>query len=162
LVLVDLIRNITRFLDKKSPKIYTRKKILYRRDYFLESLPRTRKILLIYIIIKKFGLDIYIPNITNILESELKHLFNTLSYYYIIILEDINQTSFNNRKNQETSKKKKKNIFFSGFFNIIDRIMSYENYLLFMTTNYIERLNKALIRPGRINKIISFKIFILE
>jgi mitochondrial chaperone BCS1 len=101
LALVDLIRNITRFLDKRSLEIYTRKGILYRRGYLLESLPGTGKILLIYIITRKFGLDIYIPSITNILEGELKYLFDTFSHRYIIILEDIDQAGLSDKEDQE-------------------------------------------------------------
>jgi mitochondrial chaperone BCS1 len=162
LVLADLIRNITRFLDKRSPLIYALKGILYRRGYLLESPPGTGKISLIYAIAGKFGLDIYVPSITNTLESELKHLFNTLSYRCIIILEDIDRAGLSNRRDQETSKEGRKNISLSGLLNIIDRISSHEGYLLFMTTNYIEKLDTALIRPGRINKTISFKISITK
>jgi mitochondrial chaperone BCS1 len=158
LVLADLIRNITRFLDKRSPEIYARKGIPYRRGYLLEGPPGTGKTSLIYAIAGKFGLDIYVPSITNILESELKHLFNTLSHRCIVILEDIDRAGFSDKGDQETSKEGRKDVSFSGLLNIIDGIASHEGHLLFMTTNYIERLDKALIRPGRIDKTISFKM----
>ena len=38
---------------------------------------------------------------------------------------------------------------FSGFLNALDGIRSQEGQILFMTTNHIEKLDPALLRPGR-------------
>ena len=40
---------------------------------------------------------------------------------------------------------------FSGLLNCLDGVVSTEERLVFMTTNYLERLDSALIRPGRID-----------
>ena len=40
---------------------------------------------------------------------------------------------------------------FSGLLNALDGVASAEGRILFMTTNYVERLDKALIRPGRVD-----------
>ena len=42
---------------------------------------------------------------------------------------------------------------FSGLLNAIDGVTSTEGRIVFMTTNYIERLDPALIRPGRVDMI---------
>ena len=42
-------------------------------------------------------------------------------------------------------------VTFSGLLNAIDGVMSQEGRLLFLTTNHIERLDPALICPGRID-----------
>ncbi len=39
----------------------------------------------------------------------------------------------------------------SGLLNAIDGVTSTEGRILFMTTNYEERLDPALIRPGRVD-----------
>ena len=39
----------------------------------------------------------------------------------------------------------------SGLLNCLDGVTSTEARILFMTTNYIERLDPALIRPGRVD-----------
>ena len=38
---------------------------------------------------------------------------------------------------------------FSGFLNALDGVRSQEGQILFMTTNHKERLDPALLRPGR-------------
>ena len=40
---------------------------------------------------------------------------------------------------------------FSGFLNALDGVASGEERVIFLTTNHIERLDPALIRPGRVD-----------
>lgn len=40
---------------------------------------------------------------------------------------------------------------FSGVLNALDGVAAGEERILFMTTNHIERLDPALIRPGRVD-----------
>jgi chaperone BCS1 len=42
-------------------------------------------------------------------------------------------------------------VTFSGFLNALDGVASGEERICFMTTNHIERLDPALIRPGRVD-----------
>jgi chaperone BCS1 len=44
-------------------------------------------------------------------------------------------------------------ITFSGFLNALDGVTSGEERIVFMTSNHIERLDPALIRPGRVDLI---------
>lgn len=40
---------------------------------------------------------------------------------------------------------------FSGLLNCLDGVASTEARILFMTTNYLNRLDPALVRPGRVD-----------
>ena len=42
-------------------------------------------------------------------------------------------------------------VTFSGFLNALDGVASGEERIIFLTTNHIERLDPALIRPGRVD-----------
>lgn len=44
----------------------------------------------------------------------------------------------------------------SGLLNILDGVASQEGRVLIMTTNHIEKLDKALIRPGRVDMTVKF------
>jgi len=44
----------------------------------------------------------------------------------------------------------------SGLLNILDGVASQEGRVLIMTTNHPEKLDKALIRPGRVDKMVEF------
>ena len=55
-----------------------------------------------------------------------------------------------------TNHKPASQISFSGLLNAIDGVASHEGRILIMTTNYRERLDPALIRPGRVDVEIEF------
>ncbi|KAK6336811.1 hypothetical protein TWF718_009599 [Orbilia javanica] len=64
------------------------------------------------------------------------------------------------RKREEKKKmaalKQGSTVSLSGLLNAIDGISSHEGRILIMTTNYRELLDKALIRPGRVDMEIKF------
>ncbi|KAL8922443.1 MAG: hypothetical protein Q9208_005165 [Pyrenodesmia sp. 3 TL-2023] len=62
------------------------------------------------------------------------------------------------KASQERSTKGKdvQGISLSGLLNAIDGVASHEGRVLLMTTNFPEKLDEALIRPGRIDKKIFF------
>jgi mitochondrial chaperone BCS1 len=50
-----------------------------------------------------------------------------------------------------TSSRYQSGITFSGFLNALDGVASGEERIVFMTTNHVEQLDPALIRPGRVD-----------
>ena len=68
----------------------------------------------------------------------------------IILLEDID-SAFASREDTPRSGGYPNYVTFSGLLNCLDGVVSTEERLVFMTTNYLERLDPALIRPGRVD-----------
>lgn len=67
----------------------------------------------------------------------------------IILLEDIDGIFV---KRESVSRQKRKGecqVTFSGLLNALDGARSQEGSIIFMTTNHIEKLDPALLRPGR-------------
>ncbi|KAE9565851.1 hypothetical protein CGMCC3_g17969 [Colletotrichum fructicola] len=46
----------------------------------------------------------------------------------------------------------------SGLLNVLDGVASQDGRVLIITTNHIEHLDNALIRPGRVDKKIEFEL----
>ncbi|KAH4043651.1 hypothetical protein HBH49_229430 [Parastagonospora nodorum] len=59
---------------------------------------------------------------------------------------------------KEKGKKGKGNISLAGLLNVIDGAASAEGRVLIMTTNYPEKLDSALIRPGRVDLQTKFTL----
>ena len=70
----------------------------------------------------------------------------------ILVLEDID-TLFVERKDGDSNKSM---ISFSGLLNTLDGIAHKEGQITFLTTNFVTKLDKALIRPGRVDKTLHF------
>lgn len=83
-------------------------------------------------------------------------LFSNLPKECIVLLEDVDSAGLENRgqtlkldkdgKPQATQK-----ISLSGLLNAIDGVAAPEGRILIMTTNHLDKLDPALIRPGRVD-----------
>ncbi|CAD6451727.1 b656ec0f-0a53-4e0e-afed-0cd71481acaa [Sclerotinia trifoliorum] len=60
------------------------------------------------------------------------------------------------KKSKKDDDDEKKGISLSGLLNIIDGVASHEGRVLVMTTNHPEKLDEALIRPGRVDCQVAF------
>lgn len=76
-------------------------------------------------------------------DDHLNRLLSEAPERSIILLEDVD-AMFKERSTMQTTK-----LSFSGFLNALDGVRSQEGQILFMTTNHKERLDPALLRPGR-------------
>ncbi|KAI9750832.1 MAG: hypothetical protein M4579_006294 [Chaenotheca gracillima] len=61
-------------------------------------------------------------------------------------------------KSDDNDGKAKKRISLSGLLNAIDGVASHEGRVLVMTTNHPDKLDEALVRPGRIDMRIDFSL----
>lgn len=46
----------------------------------------------------------------------------------------------------------------SALLNVLDGVASQEGRVLIMTTNHIEKLDAALVRSGRVDKKVEFRL----
>lgn len=93
---------------------------------------------------------------TSITDAGLASALRETPKNSLIMIEDIDAI-FVERKKQGTgdSSGGGKGVTFSGLLNALDGVASQEGRLLVMTTNHIERLDPALIRPGRIDRKVE-------
>ncbi|KAF2717496.1 P-loop containing nucleoside triphosphate hydrolase protein [Polychaeton citri CBS 116435] len=64
--------------------------------------------------------------------------------------------------NAQNGKKVDNTISLSGLLNAIDGVATHEGRVLIMTTNHPEELDPALVRPGRVDRRIEFKLAMKE
>jgi len=70
----------------------------------------------------------------------------------LIVLEDVDAYFFKDRSSQH----KTCPLTFSGLLNGLDGVGSAEGQIFILTTNFIDRLDDALIRSGRVDRKIEF------
>lgn len=146
----SLESHVEDFFDSK--KWYTDRGIPYRKGFLLHGPPGTGKTSIVKGLAKKYNLDIYIINFSgqSFDENTLTDLFNDIPEGVIVLFEDIDGL-FHTRAEKSTAEAEDNPISFRGFINLLDGVMSPEGVLVFMTTNFKDRLDDALIRPGRID-----------
>jgi chaperone BCS1 len=143
-----LIADVRDFLVRRN--WYVERGIPYRRGYLLYGPPGTGKSSAVLAIASAMKMDIAILSLANssLDDDDLCQLLSNCPVNSIVLIEDIDCV-FVERKATEDKPNK---LTFSGLLNAIDGVAAGEGRILFATTNHIERLDLALIRPGRIDR----------
>lgn len=145
----NLVNDLKDFLG--TANWYYDRGIPYRRGYLLYGPPGSGKSSLIQALAGDLDYNICILNLAEktLTDDRLNHLMNHVPNRSIILLEDVD-SAFNERK-QIDEQGYLSGVTFSGLLNALDGVASADERLIFMTTNHPERLDPALIRPGRVD-----------
>lgn len=148
-----IVADIKEFIA--TPSWYSERGIPYRRGYLLYGPPGCGKSSFITALAGELEFGICVLNLSErgLTDDRLNHLLSVAPQNSIILLEDIDAAfvSREETKQMGAAYEGLSRITFSGLLNCVDGVASTEARILFMTTNYIERLDPALIRPGRVD-----------
>lgn len=128
--------------------------------YLFYGPPGTGKSSLSTALAGEFGLDLYevkIPSVGS--DADLEQMFQEIPPQCIVLLEDIDavwtaERDFSEREDRTTgsgSYTPTSNCTLSGLLNVLDGVGSQEGRIVIMTTNKPDRLDSALVRPGRVD-----------
>ncbi|KAI0195443.1 P-loop containing nucleoside triphosphate hydrolase protein [Astrocystis sublimbata] len=157
----DLVADIERYNSKECRKFYESRAIPYRRGYLLYGPPGTGKTSLCLGLASHFTTDIYFLHMPSVKgDNDLSFLFHRLPTQCFVVLEDIDAVGLKRDeilpKNSDNSSamitNKIRRCTLSGLLNALDGITSSQGRIVLMTTNHIDRLDPALVRPGRVDK----------
>lgn len=134
-----------------SHQWYSDRGIPYRRGYLLFGPPGSGKTSLIQALAGELEYNICILNLAEktLTDDRLNHLMNNVPARSLLLLEDVD-SAFSERK-QSSEQGYFSGVTFSGLLNALDGVASADERIIFMTTNHPERLDPALIRPGRVD-----------
>ncbi|CZS93462.1 related to BCS1 protein precursor [Rhynchosporium agropyri] len=174
----SLLRDMRDYLRPNNQRWYANRGIPYRRGYLLYGPPGTGKSSLSFAIAGYFKLAIYIVslNAQAMSEETLGELFAELPKQCVVLLEDIDTAGLTHSREEKSQYAEPiipripgstavappapntSRISLSGLLNILDGVASQEGRVLIMTTNHKEKLDEALIRPGRVDMSIEFSL----
>jgi len=125
---------------------YSQRGVPWRRGYLLYGPPGTGKSSLIRAMASELSLDIATLEVgrATLTDDDLREAMISAPRNSLIAIEDVDAV-FTQRDNGE----KRSGVSFSGLLNAIDGVAAQEGRALIMTTNHKEKLDPALIRPGR-------------
>jgi chaperone BCS1 len=166
-----LIQDLERF--RNSRPRYQRLGVPYHRGYLLYGPPGTGKTSLVSALAAKFGMSIYVVNLVEFNDRTLKKAMNEVPENSIILFEDIDCMKAGNRREELNERRQTQPpavgteksdvsasfaVTLSGLLNVLDGFHAPENVVYMMTTNKVEALDPALLRPGR----IDYRLFMGE
>lgn len=152
-----LLKDAKKFLS--GSQWYAQMGIPYRRGYLLYGPPGCGKTSFAQVLASELNLDISILNLThaNLNDNKLAEYLRDAPFNSIIVLEDIDAIFVERNLIKKKQTEDTSNVSFSGLLNAIDGVASQEGRIFFMTTNHIDRLDPALIRPGRCDVKLEVK-----
>ncbi len=157
---------------QNSKEWYKAHRIPWRTGIILEGPPGTGKSTLSLAICGEFDCNLFIANLSVATDDKLERMFKGLPSKAIMLVEDIDSYQIATSRKKRKAKKTEKEIeaesgpedseppeklfgSLSGLLNAIDGICATEDRVLIATTNHIEKLDPALIRPGRFELILK-------
>ncbi|XP_024032925.1 AAA-ATPase At5g17760 [Morus notabilis] len=158
----SVIEDLNRFVKRKE--FYKRVGRAWKRGYLLYGPPGTGKSSLVAAMANHLKFDVYDLQLANIVrDSDLRKLLLATANRSILVIEDIDcSVDLPDRRQNEGRKKPDHNqqdssarasLTLSGLLNFIDGLWSTcgDERIIIFTTNHKDRLDPALLRPGRMD-----------
>ncbi|KAJ7745365.1 P-loop containing nucleoside triphosphate hydrolase protein [Mycena metata] len=176
-VVDSLVADAQEFLSTEN--WYIEAGIPHRRGYLLYGPPGTGKTSTIYALAGALNLEIYSLSLASnfVDDSYLQRAASAIPKHGLFLIEDID-CAFPPREDDEDEEElialqmaggrrraprhgartTRSMVTLSGLLNVIDGVGSEEGKLFFATTNHIDRLDGALLRPGRIDRRVQYEL----
>ncbi|PSS31318.1 AAA-ATPase [Actinidia chinensis var. chinensis] len=150
----ELIEDLNRFINRKD--YYRRVGKAWKRGYLFYGPPGTGKSSLVAAMANYLKFDVYDLDLREVqCNSDLRRLLIGSGNRSIIVIEDIDcNVGVQNRETESEARMVEDDkITLSGLLNFIDGLWSScgDERIIVFTTNHKDRLDPALLRPGRMD-----------
>jgi chaperone BCS1 len=142
----EILRDARRFLDSEPE--YVRLGRPYKRVYCLHGPPGTGKTSLVTAIASELNRPLGIFNTDSLRDDTFINLLADRPPGCVLLFEDVDALFKDRDANSGGG------MTFSTLLNALDGVLHPRGALIFLTTNHLDRLDAALQRPGRVDRLI--------
>lgn len=126
--------------------------IPYHHGILLSGPPGTGKSSTAKVVASHLGLDTYYIALSSVRDNEtFNELVSEIKPRSVLLLEDIDTI----RAAKKRDKKGENGVTMDALLNVLDGVLSPHGVITIATTNHIENLDEAVIRPGRIDTVYT-------
>jgi len=154
-----ILSSIDKFMNSKD--LYKQRGIPYKLNVLFTGEPGTGKTSLIMAIAAHLKRSVYFINLQSMDDDEkLLYAVSNVPRDAVILIEDIDavdctskreNSSVQNTTGTLVAKSSNTKVSLSCLLNILDGVLAHEGRMLFMTTNYEDKLDSAILRSGRVD-----------
>jgi chaperone BCS1 len=142
----ELLADARRFISERA--VYERLGRPYKRVYCLHGPPGTGKTSVISAIASELRKPLAIFNVDSLRDDTFIELISKLPSGAVMMFEDVDAL-FKGRAEAGGG------MTFSTLLNTLDGVLHPSGALIFLTTNHLEKLDSALHRPGRVDRLVE-------
>ena len=151
----EIVGDLSKFLDDEQE--YVRLDLPWHRGYLLHGPPGTGKTSLVKALANEFKQDLwYVPLGDLKEEASLLNLLAEVSPRSIVLLEDADTIRLTHDRAKDgggDSAEGGGRLSLSSLLNALDGVATPHGLVFFITTNHFEKLDPALVRAGRMDRI---------
>jgi hypothetical protein len=150
---LTIVDDLQRFLSARD--LYRARGTPYRRGYLFSGPPGTGKTTLALALASLSSRSLYIINPqTAGGDTGLQQAFAEAGADAIVVMEDLDTASVSHDRATKPAElvQAQNPVTLSGLLNAVDGLSSRDGRVLILTTNHPERLDPALLRPGRVDR----------
>ncbi len=146
--------DLTDFVSRETAAWYASHGLPYKRSLLFYGPPGTGKSSFICALAGALKRNVCFmqPSNPDITDDNLQLAVQSIPNKSIVVFEDIDALFDADRKSQQSNCP----LTFSGLLNALDGIANPDGNIFILTTNYIDRLDSALIRAGRVDVKVKF------
>jgi ATPase family associated with various cellular activities (AAA) len=156
----ELLADARRFLAAEAE--YTRLGRPYKRVYCLHGPPGTGKTSVIMAIASALGRPLAIFNVDSLRDDTFLELLSERPANSVLLFEDVDAMfkggdgvgGGKRAAAPHNPREAASGMTFSTLLNALDGVLHPRGALVFLTTNHLERLDAALRRPGRVDRMV--------
>eukprot|EP00440_Ansanella_granifera_P029588 gb/GFBE01032139.1/.p1 GENE.gb/GFBE01032139.1/~~gb/GFBE01032139.1/.p1 ORF type:complete len:451 (+),score=90.83 gb/GFBE01032139.1/:1-1353(+) len=149
-----LLDDLEWFLKDETRTFYAKHGIPYHRCYLLHGEPGTGKTSFMNSLAGHIQRNLcFIQMDKAMTDDTFRNAMTQLPSLSMVVLEDVDALFTNHRESDHNNS----SLSFSGFLNCLDGLGAPDDVVICMTTNHPEKLDPAIMRPGRIDVKAEFK-----
>jgi SpoVK/Ycf46/Vps4 family AAA+-type ATPase len=140
-----LLYDVSKFID--SEEVFVRLGLPWHRGYCLYGPPGNGKSSIALALANHFGLDLFVLSLSSIKNDlNLARMIDSVNSKSLLLIEDIDIFSKSMERKQEADSPT-----LAGLLNVLDGVSTPHGLITLITTNHFEKLDEALVRPGRVD-----------
>jgi len=149
-----MLDDVEWFVKDATRVFYAKHGIPYHRCYLLHGEPGTGKTSFMYALAGYLERNLcFIQMDKAMTDDTFRNAMSRLPQGPLLVLEDVDALFTHHRETEAQHS----SLSFSGFLNCLDGIGAPDDVVICMTTNHPDRLDPAVLRPGRIDIKVNFK-----
>lgn len=141
------------FMNEKE--WYLKNGLKHRTGLCFYGPPGTGKTSLTRVLASKYNKDLYYMSLNGMTDASLQQAIDKVPASGLILIEDIDSYGSVKSRDNEDNSENVGLLTLSGILNILDGIKSCNERIVIVTTNHLEKIDKAILRPGRIDSCIE-------